>query len=191
VCSPGRSCLRTVVRSGQRSASDLAKCPQAGRCLRNSASFESLPSECSYGLGRRVSPSVGGHRNLPAGGRQVGTAAVTEGERLLAPYCSGSRLWIAALRLPIQSQTSGRFGTAVLCAHIAPLAVNPWAAGADLWAWFTCAIGLATTREYGFVTSVGVWVTRRADLHSVGLRRLLHRRMHETATIRVLPARLA
>jgi hypothetical protein len=55
----------------------------------------------------------------------------------------------------------------------------------------TCAIDLATTRRYGFVTWLRSGVTRWADPHSVGLRRLLHRRMHETATIRVLPARLA
>jgi hypothetical protein len=138
---PGRAADHWPRPAG-RSASDLAQCPQAGQCLRNSASFESLPGQCSYGLasgcvelfsataelpacvnsGRRVSSSVGGHRNLRAGGRQVGTAAVTVGERLPASYCSGSRLRIAALRLPIQSQRQVADSVRPCCVHIfAPL----------------------------------------------------------------------
>jgi hypothetical protein len=60
-------------------------------------------------------PSVDGHRNLPAGGHQVGTVAVTEGERLLGPTAWGV---VRSPQTPNPEPTSWpiRYGRAV-CAY--------------------------------------------------------------------------
>jgi hypothetical protein len=56
-----------------------------------------------------------------------------------APALSLCALFVCDQCVPFSASPNpepnvGRFGTAVLCAHIASLAVNPWAARADLWA---------------------------------------------------------